>query len=109
MYAIKLIGGGGYPIPGLDGEGGYPIQLIGGGRIPHHSGPGGYPIPGLDGLLDGGYPWVPPPSRTGWNTPPPPIMRQNSIGSTCYAAGGMPLAFTQDDFLVVNHFTFRAF
>ena len=30
---------------------------------------------------------------TGWGTP-------TSIAGTCYAAGGMPLAFTQEDFLV---------
>ena len=59
--------------------------------------------------LDG----VPPPSRTGWGTPhprldeatspippPPTVRRQISKASTCYAAGGMPLAFTQEDFLV---------
>ena len=51
--------------------------------------------PGLDG---GGYP------RSGlWGgtlgTPP---FRQNSIVSTCYPAGGMPLAFTQEDFLVFH-------
>ena len=28
-------------------------------------------------------------------------MRQSSIASSCYAAGGVPLAFTQEDFLVV--------
>ena len=27
-------------------------------------------------------------------------MRQSSIASTCYAAGGVSLAFTQEDFLV---------
>ena len=34
-----------------------------------------------------------------WGTPP----RQISIVSTCYAAGGMPLAFTQEDFLVSKY------
>ena len=33
--------------------------------------------------------------------PPAPIRRQISIVNTCYAAGGMPLAFTQEDFLVL--------
>ena len=33
-------------------------------------------------------------------TPPLPTHRDSSIASTCYAAGGMPLAFTQEDFLV---------
>ena len=40
-------------------------------------------------VLDGGYPGYPP-------------IRQNSIASTCYPAGGMPLAFTQEDFLVYS-------
>ena len=47
---------------------------------------GGYPIPGLRG-----YPY-------------PPI-RQSNIASTCYAAGGMPLAFTQENFLVWKEFS----
>ena len=64
----------GTPQPGLDG--------------------GGYPIPGLDGL--GG---TPPSTRFGWWRGTPP-MRQSSIASTCCAAGGVPLAFTQEDFLV---------
>ena len=44
-----------------------------------------------------------------WGTPlpemgyPPPIT-QSSIASTCYAAGGVPLAFTQEDFLVDIYF-----
>ena len=40
---------------------------------------------------------VPPTPDVGWGTPP---TRQSSIASTCYAAGGMPLAFTHEDFLV---------
>ena len=70
------------------------------------SSPQGYPHPDL-----------------GWLMPPPPFSRMgiphaiqvrsevrtemgtpiwNSIACTCYAAGGMPLAFTQEDFLVVE-------
>ena len=45
-----------------------------------------------------GYPY-PPPSRTGWGSP---VRRQSNIASTCYVAGGMPLAFTQEDFLVAE-------
>ena len=52
-----------------------------------------------------------PPASTGWGTPlarsewggplPPPLLRgQNSRATTCYAACSMPLAFTQEDFLV---------
>ena len=81
----------------------------------------GYPHPGI-GYTPGpgmGYPpdlgwgtprtWdgVPPAPQT-WDGVPPqtwdglalPPTRQISIASTCYMAGGMPLAFTQEDFLV---------
>ena len=104
FVSLHLGGGGGggvYPVPGLDG-----------GGVPHpRSGwRGGYPIPGLDG----GYPQPGldgvPPSITGWGTPtippsldgvpPLPPIRQSSIASTCYAAVGMPLAFTQEDILI---------
>ena len=58
----------------------------------------------------GGYPGIPPrPGLDDRGTPPP--IRQSSIASTCYAAGGVPLAFTQEDFLVLTYFllgeTFR--
>ena len=83
---FKLAGGGGAggtPFPGLD-------------RV-------GTPFPGLDWRVP--HPrsgWgVPILARTGWGTPPPPI-RQSSIASTCYVAGGMPLAFTQEDLLVIK-------
>ena len=49
----------------------------------------GYPL---------GWDWTP--IRTGWGFLPPP--RQSSIASTCYAAGGVPLVFTQEDFLVLK-------
>ena len=68
----------------------------------------GYPPPPQLGLDDGGTPphqdlaRVPP----GMGYPPPPT-RQSSIASTCYAAGGMPLAFTQEDFLVCYLFANR--
>ena len=86
-------GQGGYPISGLDG--GYQIPgLVGEGGTPF-CWPMGYP----------GYP----PSKIGWGTPPPfrPGMRgyprylppQLAKRSTYYAAGGVPLAFTQEDFL----------
>ena len=119
---------GGYPIPGVGG--GYPILGLGRGYPVSGLG-GGYPIPGLKGWGYPGYPpgqvwmeggtpsqvwgvlWVPssqvwmvggypgyPLVRSGWGTPPP--IRQSSIASTCYTAGGMPVAFTQEDFLVVT-------
>ena len=80
-------------------SGGTPSQVWGG---PHLR---GVPHPSLGGT------WGTPPTRSGWGTPltrsgcgnPPPNqvwIRQSSIASTCYAAGGVPLAFTQEDFLV---------
>ena len=107
--------GGGYPIPGLDGGvphprsgwGGTPSQVWMG--LPHPRSGQGVPHPrvphrpGLDGNPPHhdwmGYPpimtgWGIPPTMAGWGNPPP--IRQ-SIASTCYAAGGMPLA---EDFLV---------
>ena len=39
--------------------------------------------------------------RSSWGGGQP---RQDNIGSTCYMAGGMPLAFTQEDFLVQMKF-----
>ena len=62
----------------------------------------GYP------LARSGVPSPPPPARTGLGCPPgqnrtwyPSSPRQYSRGYSCYAMGGMPLVFTQDDFLVV--------
>ena len=113
-------GGGVYPIPGLDGgrvpRVTPPPARSGWWGVPHpRSGWWGVPpLPGLDG--GGGYVGYPPPGQV-WMvgctpsqvwmvgvhrvppTPHPPI-RETSIASTCYAAGGVPLAFTQEDFLV---------
>ena len=60
----------------------------------------------LTGASSMGYP----PMDLGWGTPrtwdrvPPPDLGPGTpppgIASTCYAAGGMPLAFTPEDFLV---------
>ena len=113
-WGVCHLRSGGYPISGLGGTlaksggtparfGGYPIPGLG---VTHprvgvpQPGLGGYPISGLGGTLTRsgwGVPRYPPTLR--WDTPPP---RQISIASTCYAAGGMPLAFTQEDFLVYN-------
>ena len=59
----------------------------------------GVPQPGLNGR---GYPipGVGVPSQVWMVGGTQPPIRQSSIASTCYAAGGMPLAFTQEDFLV---------
>ena len=85
---------GGYPFPGLNGGGGYPIQLTGG--IPFPGLDRGYPI-----QLTGGTPpgkEYPPPHRGYPPSGVPPY--QSSTACTFYAAGGVPLAFMQEDFLV---------
>ena len=73
----------------LDGGGG------GGVYLPSQAGVG-TPFPGLDGGVtlfpDRGVP-----TFLGWGGGYP---YRNSIACTCYTAGGMPLAFTQEDFLV---------
>ena len=114
--------GGGYP---SSWPGGYPIQLQVGGTP--SSWPGGYPIPCLGGGTPPAG--VPPPSRgypptgvppwqevpPGWGTPcwgippaggtlpagvPPPQLGYPPTPVLAAAAVGMPLAFTQEDFLV---------
>ena len=91
------------------GEGGVtPIRPVGGGKYLFPSQDGGYPLPSKDGggtaflmggtpifLADGGYP-PPPPNGTRWGYPLSSGDRENS-----YVAGGMPLAFMQEDFLVL--------
>ena len=75
---------GWYPGPG----GGYPAlsRTRWGNPLPN---------PRLDGVLPPVQDWM-------WFPPNPPIRRQSSIASTCYMAGSMPLAFTQEDFLVLD-------
>ena len=71
------------------------------------------PWPGQDGVpTRPGQDRVPPPGQVrmryptarDWGTP---HRGQNSRASTCYAAGGMPLAFRQDDFLVWTYFRMK--
>ena len=99
---------GGYPIPG-PGRGGTPIQTWD-GVLPRLDGVP--PVQTWDGVPPvqdwmGYHPSCP---NLGWGTPPP-TRRQSCIASTCYVAGGMRLAFTQEDFLVgryfQQHWTFR--
>ena len=127
-----LIVGGGVPQPGLDGGGVPWPGLDGGGvpGVLFSVCTWGTPPPWLDGVpppARSGW-WGVPPTMTGWGTPhhdwlryppimtglgtlpplpwldggnPPPTTTTNIV-STCYAAGGMPLAFTQEDFLVFS-------
>ena len=93
--------------------GGSSIWLTGGGGthladrgIPHLANRGlppsgwwGVPTSGLDGSIPH-RDWMEYPTHQDWmGTPSPaPIRRQSSRASTCYAAGGMPLAFKQENF-----------
>ena len=128
--SVQNFEGGGYPIevmgviPSQVQAGrGDPIQLTGGYPIP---GPGGgYPHPAdghtLSQLQDGGYPiqlmgvpyprtWdgIPPskiwdgvPHRPGtWDGVSPPVPNQDTEQHSEH----LPLAFTQEDFLVFNYF-----
>ena len=88
------------PCPGLDG--GWEVLGVPLARSGYATsgwwGYQGYPTqPGLDGGGCLGYSST---TRTGWGTPTPPPIRQSSIVSTCYTAGG--LAFMQEDFLVFS-------
>ena len=83
-------GGGGLP-PSADG-GGYPHQVLTRGYSHPSQLGGGTPS------FPSGQNWMgetPPTVRTGWDTPLSQIGRESN-----YAAGGMPLAFTQENFLV---------
>ena len=103
IFSLSTLVGGGYPVPDLGRgvphlrSGGYPIQGLARGRgcgtpgrgtpwtwdgVPPRPGMG-YPLQTWDGLP----PWT-------WDGAPPCIV------STCSMAGSMPLAFTQEDFLV---------
>ena len=91
----------GYPYPPRPGMG-YPPDLGQGtpwtwDRVP--PGPGtGYPPPPKDLRWCTPETWDEYPPRPGMGYP-------HSIASTCYEAGGMPLAFTQEDFLVMFIFS----
>ena len=77
--------------------GGYPV--LGWGGVTPRPGMGYPPDLGL-GTSPWTWDWVPAPPQTwDWVPPGPP-----SMASTWYAAGGMPLAFTQEDFLVSQMF-----
>ena len=93
--------GGGTPFPGPGRGGGTPSQVQsrqGGYPWPLHLDLGrGYPTPSHLGLGRGYSPvqhWM-----------GTPISGDSSIASTCHAAGGMPLAFTQEDFFVFPSLT----
>ena len=87
--------GGGYPLA-RSGQEGTPFPGWDEGGVCHPRSGWRYPFPGqYGGYL--GYPlsvaWGP---RSGWGGTP----NWNSMACTCLAAGGMPLAFTQEDFVV---------
>ena len=78
---------------------GYPQPM--GGGYPHPANGEGTPI-WLTGVLTGGLDGVPP--HQDWMGVHPPIRRKSSRPSTFYVAGGVHLAFTQEDFLVQAYF-----
>ena len=112
-YSVQVRGGGAGPFPGATPVPGlfrilwsqvvyweYPsprffpslwFQVIfwGGTPVPAR----GYPREDRVPQLGLGYP-----RDSDWAIPPPP--RHNKRASTCYAVGTMPLAVTQEDFLV---------
>ena len=97
---------GGVPGPR---SGGVPSSMYGG--VPHPDLVGEVPSPsagGVPGPMSGSTPpdqvWMEYPPCTGTGYPPldQVWIRQSSIASTCYAAGSVPLAFTQEDFLVYD-------
>ena len=110
----------GYPLVGT----GWGIPLLGlDAGTPNVTGWGtpietgwGYPTSGLGGGTPIGTGWGTPPLELDGDTPPvrsglgtpPPIRRQNSRTNTCYVAGSVSLAFTQEDFLVVIEFILKA-
>ena len=118
-WRYPILPNGGYPILP---DRGIPSSQLGGtpsgqrrgldGGIPHHWDWMGVPLAIGTGW---GYPqswdwmgvpphqdWIGYPlSRTGWGTPPLPHRdTESSMASSCYTAEGMPLAFTQEEFLV---------
>ena len=130
IFSLSTLAGGGVSHP-RSGRGGVPYPRSGsqvwtrGGGVPHPRFGWGVPwgtplaksgwwgVPPRSGWWEGGNPgyppgqvWMvpPPPARSGWWGVPrePPHPHYSSIASTCYPAGGVPLAFTQEDFLVLN-------
>ena len=87
IFSLSTLFGGGVPDPALEGR--VPDPALDGGGTPTLD--GGYPISGgvPHPMSGGAYPGYPPPTE---------------IASTCYgyAAGGVPLAFTQEDFVIAS-------
>ena len=124
VFSVSIhtsMGGGGEGTPSQVWMGGVPCPSSRQGVSHPRSGQGGTPScwwrlvppskirvprvpPVLDWMACPSYPGREghPQSRTEWDTPLPPIRRQISIASTCYVADGVPLAFTQEGFLVGN-------
>ena len=75
-----------------------PLSEVGGVPQAQVRGILGYKLPGQDRMdtPQPGQDGVSSLARTGWGTTPP-LPGQNSR-STCYAAGGMPLEFRQEDY-----------
>ena len=113
-FHTPILPDGGYPpffLMGVPHGKGYPPTIGTGWRYPPPNLGRGYP----HADLGRGYPSVQiwergtPPVQT-WEGGTPPIQVRlggggtpnRNIACTCYAAGGMPIAFTQEDFLVLT-------
>ena len=87
--------GRGTPFPGLDGDTPFPVS---GQEVPPAGGTPGRVHPPGRGYL---------PPLPGGTPPTRGYPHQTSTACTCYAVGGMPLAFTQEDFLVRHCFALK--
>ena len=92
-YPTPIGTGWGYPLSELVGDTPPPLELDGG--TPCQDWIGVAPTIGTGSPIGTGW---------GYSSSPPPIRKQSSRASTCYAAGGMPFVFTQEDFLVGDNF-----
>ena len=99
VHPFQVLAEGYHPLPrSRQGGLGVPpsqVQAGGWGDTLPRSRWGEYPTSTWEGVS----PTPPPPTWT-WEGGTPLLSGDSSIVSTCCAAGGMPLAFTQEDFLV---------
>ena len=107
----QIFFGGGYQVSDFLGGGVPGLRFFWGGYQVSHFGGGGYLVSVKGKLFDTRFGLIH--VQTWKNTfvkgPPPPPPPPPGIARNCYGytAGGMPLAFTQEDFLVAKMFRMR--